>query len=63
MATVVGVPIYIHDERRSTVEGDRVLMERGLNAQDRRKVIDKVAAAVILQSWLDAGNIGELRGQ
>jgi len=61
MATVVGVPVYIHDERRSTVEGDRVLMERGLNAQDRRKVIDKVAAAVILQAWLDAGNIGDLR--
>lgn len=58
MATVVNVPIYIHDERRSTVVGDRVLMERGLNAQDRRKVIDKVAAAVILQSWLDAGRPG-----
>jgi RNase H-fold protein (predicted Holliday junction resolvase) len=38
-------------------------MERGLNAQDRRKVIDKVAAAVILQAWLDAGNIGDLRGR
>jgi putative Holliday junction resolvase len=63
MATVVGVPVYIHDERRSTVEGDRVLMERGLNAQDRRKVIDKVAAAVILQAWLDAGNLGDLRGR
>ncbi len=63
MATVVGVPIYIHDERRSTVEGDRVLMERGLNAQDRRKVIDKVAAAVILQSWLDAGHLGDARGR
>ena len=58
MATVVNVPIYIHDERRSTVEGDRVLMERGFNAQDRRKVIDKVAAAVILQSWLDSGMPG-----
>jgi putative Holliday junction resolvase len=63
MATVVSVPIYIHDERRSTVEGDRVLMERGLNAQDRRKVIDKVAAAVILQSWLDAGHLGDVRGR
>ena len=63
MATVVTVPIYIHDERRSTVEGDRVLMERGLNAQDRRKVIDKVAAAVILQSWLDSGSPGVFRGE
>lgn len=53
MATVVGVPIHVHDERRSTVEADRVLMERSMNAQARRGVIDKVAAAVILQSWLD----------
>ncbi|MSZ56058.1 MAG: Holliday junction resolvase RuvX [Actinobacteria bacterium] len=63
MATVVNVPIYIHDERRSTVVGDRVLMERGLNAQDRRKVIDKVAAAVILQSWLDSGCPGVSPGE
>ena len=63
MATVVNVPIYIHDERRSTVEGDRVLMERGMNAQDRRKVIDKVAAAVILQSWLDSGSPGEVASE
>jgi putative Holliday junction resolvase len=54
LTTVVGVPVYVHDERRSTVEADRVLMERKMNAQDRRKVVDKVAAAVILQSWLDS---------
>lgn len=54
LATVVGVPVYVHDERRSTVEADRVLMERNMNAQSRRKVVDKVAAAVILQSWLDS---------
>ena len=57
LATVVGVPVYIHDERRSTVEADRVLMERNMNAQKRRKVVDKVAAAVILQSWLDSRQI------
>ena len=54
LATVVGVPVFVHDERRSTVEADRVLMERNMNAQSRRKVVDKVAAAVILQSWLDS---------
>lgn len=53
LTTVVGVPVFVHDERRSTVEADRVLMERKMNAQERRKVVDKVAAAVILQSWLD----------
>jgi putative Holliday junction resolvase len=58
MATVVSVPVYLHDERRTTVEADRVMMERDLNAQERRKVVDKVAAAFILQAWLDAGRPG-----
>lgn len=53
MATVVGVPVHVHDERLTTVEADRVLMEQKMNAQARRRVVDKVAAAVILQSWLD----------
>jgi putative Holliday junction resolvase len=54
MTTVVGVPVHVHDERRSTVEADRVLMEHKMRAQARRRVVDKVAAAVILQAWLDA---------
>ena len=53
LATVVGVPVETFDERLTTVTGDRILKERGMNAEKRRKVIDKVAAAVILQSWLD----------
>jgi putative Holliday junction resolvase len=54
MATVVGVPVYVHDERLTTVAADRVMMEQNLNAQARRKVVDKWAAAVILQAWLDS---------
>lgn len=54
LATVVNVPVHVHDERRTTVEADRVLMERRMKAQARRRVVDKVAAAVILQSWLDS---------
>lgn len=53
LATVVGVPVETFDERLTTVTADRMLMEFGMRAEDRRKVIDKVAAAVILQSWLD----------
>ena len=53
LATVVGVPVHVHDERLTTVEADRVLMEQKMNAQARRRVVDKVAAAVMLQSWLD----------
>lgn len=53
LATVVGVPVETLDERRTTVTADQILIERGMKAPERRKVIDKVAAAVILQSWLD----------
>jgi RNase H-fold protein (predicted Holliday junction resolvase) len=34
-------------------------MEQNMNAQERRKVIDKVAAAVMLQSWLDGRKMTE----
>ena len=54
MATVVGVPVYVHDERLTTVAADRVMMEQNMNAQARRTVVDKWAAAVILQAWLDS---------
>lgn len=53
LATVVSVPVHVHDERRTTVEADRVLMEQKMRAQARRRVVDKVAAAVMLQSWLE----------
>ena len=60
MVTVVGVPVYVHDERLTTVAADRVMMEQNMNAQARRKVVDKWAAAVILQAWLDSR---EARGE
>lgn len=60
LATVVGVPVETHDERRTTTTADAALMEFKLKAQARRQVVDKVAAAVMLQTWLDAG--GARRG-
>jgi putative Holliday junction resolvase len=53
LATVVGVPVYTSDERRTTVTADQAMMEAGLDARQRRKRVDKVAAAVLLQHWLD----------
>lgn len=55
LATVVPVPVITFDERRTTVTADQALMEMKMNAQARRRVVDKVAAAVMLQHWLDAG--------
>jgi putative Holliday junction resolvase len=41
------------DERLTTVTAQRSLATGGVRAKDRRAVVDKVAAAVMLQSWLD----------
>jgi putative Holliday junction resolvase len=54
LATVVGVPVELHDERRTTVSADRSMLDAGLNAVERRRRVDKVAAAIMLQSWLDS---------
>ena len=48
-----GVPVETYDERLSTVTAERSLMDQSLRAPARRRVVDKVAAAVVLQAWLD----------
>lgn len=48
------VPVETWDERLSTVSAHRALGDAGLDERRRRQIVDKVAAAVILQSWLDA---------
>ena len=53
MGSVVGVPIETYDERMTSVKANEMLMERKMKAQARRRVVDKVAAAVMLQAWLD----------
>lgn len=60
---VVGVPVVTFDERKSTVTADELLMQNNLNAQERRKIIDKVAATVILQGWLDRRKEKMAQGQ
>ena len=54
LATVVGVPVITFDERRTTVTADKALMEARIGARARRALVDKVAAAVLLQTWLDS---------
>ncbi len=48
------VPVEEHDERFSTVSAQSSLHRSGLDTRRSREVVDAVAAAVILQSWLDA---------
>lgn len=49
------VPVVSYDERLTTVIAERSLMEQRMKGPRRRGVVDQVAAAVTLQSWLDAG--------
>lgn len=48
------VPVILWDERFSTVAADKLMAEAGRKSRERRKRIDAVAAAVILQDYLDA---------
>lgn len=45
--------IIFQDERLTTVEAEDFLIESNMRRQDRRKVIDQVAACIILQTYLD----------
>ena len=47
------VPVEAYDERLSTVAANRSLQSAGLDAARSRQHVDEVAAAVILQAWLD----------
>jgi putative Holliday junction resolvase len=55
LRAALDVPVVFWDERLSTVTAQRSLIEGGVRRKQRKDSIDKVAAAVILQSWLDAG--------
>ncbi|GEJ58005.1 Holliday junction resolvase RuvX [Anaeromyxobacter diazotrophicus] len=54
LADELGLAVELFDERLSTFEASVRLRERGLSARAQRSVIDAEAAAVILQTWLDA---------
>jgi len=47
------VPVELIDERFTTVTADRHLRQQGVRGKSRTAVIDRAAAAVLLQSWLD----------
>jgi putative Holliday junction resolvase len=51
---VLAIPVELHDERLSTVEAERALRQTGASGRERRRAVDRSAATVILQSWLDA---------
>ena len=48
-----GLPVVYWDERLTSVAAEQILMESGVRRENRKAVIDKVAAGLILQGYLD----------
>lgn len=53
---LLNLPIIMWDERLSTKQAERVLLEADVSRKKRKKVIDKMAAIMILQGFLDSQN-------
>lgn len=53
LAAATGLPVETLDERLTTVEAERALRESGRKGKKRRAVIDAVAAAILLRTWLE----------
>ena len=53
LKTKTDIPIKYVDERLTSVAAERLLIDGGVRRENRKKVIDKVAATLILQSYLD----------
>ena len=49
------IAVELYDERLTTVSAQRSLVGAGVKGRNRRQVVDQVAAAVLLQAWLDGG--------
>ncbi len=54
LAEASGLPVYYQDERLTTVSAERMLINADVRREKRKQVIDKVAATIILQSYLDS---------
>jgi len=53
------LPVHLWDERLTSAEANRLLREMEVPAERRRRVVDRMAAVLILQSWMDQkGGLG-----
>ena len=55
----IGIPVIMWDERLTTVEAERTLMESKVRRENRKKYVDKIAAVFILQGYLDSLQFGQ----
>lgn len=54
LQAVTGLPVEFRDERLTTVEAERVLRQSGISIQKRAKAVDRLAAVILLESYLDS---------
>ena len=54
-----GLPVIMWDERLTTVEAERTLIESKVRRENRKKYVDKIAAVFILQGYLDSLSMGQ----
>jgi len=50
----ITIPIQTWDERLTSAQANRFLLEGNVRREDRKQKVDKMAAAILLQSWLDS---------
>lgn len=55
----IGIPVIMWDERLTTVEAERTLIESNVRRENRKKYVDKIAAVFILQGYLDSLAMGK----
>lgn len=56
LGDLTDIPIETHDERFTTVTAEQILLQQNVKRDKKKRVIDKVAAAIILQGWIDSFN-------
>jgi putative Holliday junction resolvase len=59
LETTMDLRVVYWDERFTTLEAERLLVEADVRRKSRRDVVDKVAAALILQGYLDSKEYNE----
>ena len=53
LESILDIPIYLRDERLTTKSATDTLIQGNVRRKDRKKVVDSLAATIILQSFLD----------
>jgi putative Holliday junction resolvase len=54
LRAATGLPVEFWDERLTTVEAERVLRQSGISIQKRAQAVDRLAAVILLESYLDS---------